>query len=592
MFALSDIVVVQKQMRGWLARRVANKKRSQLRYSIQIQAQMRCYILRKKYLSKIFAAVTVETAWRNAQAKKLSSHLSVIRDITKSNMSIAKKQSSAAMKVQKVFRGSLCRNALKVHLAAVLIQSRIRGKQARIAARLYIAVRRIQSVWRAFFPRQTYLRYIAARKIQATWRRHIPRQCFLTFIAARCIQNRWRFMKANQGVLLLRKDYYAAMLIQSVWRGFVSYTDFVFTLSDIVSVQRIARGYLSRKKYSGTIRANIEKMKDKSNRAVTVQKIYRGFQARQNYWYTLGCTMQIQSWWRGRRVYRRVQTEVNALLTLQCFVRCSLARQVCTQRRFVFMLIQTAELERSKKLKVLKMKEQAREDMEENQRDAAARVIQRFFSYVNQYQVDQLVLATKRRKNWRNKMKKEKHFDDVEEALLEDVWIGLVAKSSLEVEPFTRHYANIGHGSIGNGQTWKHKVSVNEMATAVKHHSIVDDASGYKKAPHPTSSVRIVRKADAIDIDVDFQLEEAFIDAEICHAKERRRNIGNNSNKNVVYTSSGSLQDARSSRNDKLESTTTNFYGKTKNYPNRRKDRNDSKFGKNKKLNVLAASNH
>merc|ERR1711865_1210256 len=102
---------------------------------------------------------------------------------------------------------------------------------------------------------------------------------------------------------------------------------FVFTLSDIVASQRIARGYLTRKKYSFIIKSNIIRNKKELNSAVLIQRICRGFHARQNYWYTLGCTMQIQSWWRGRVVYNIIQKQSNALMVLQCFARRCLARQ-------------------------------------------------------------------------------------------------------------------------------------------------------------------------------------------------------------------------------------------------------------------------
>ena len=535
MFELSDIVVVQKQIRVWLAKRAAKRRQVDKRHqhastiiqaywrrywcfsnfiialdcSIQIQAQVRRFLQQKHDLTQKIAAMSIQTAWRHAQAKKLTYQTDVIRQITDSSRQMSKKQSTAAIDIQRVFRGSLCRNALQVHLAAVLIQSHVRGKQARVAVGLYIAVRKIQAAWRAFAPRQRYVTYISARRIQSAWRRRAPRQIYVTFIAARCIQNGWRCKKANQDVSLLRREFNAAALIQSTWRGFVCYTDFVFTLSDIVAVQRIARGYLSRKKYGGTIRSKVSHKMKEFHAAVAIQRISRGFQARQNYWYTLGCTMQIQSWWRGRLVLLKIERKAEALLTLQCFVRCCLARQEYMQRRFVFMLIQTAELERSKKLKAQKAKEQVR-------LDKAARVIQRFFLGVNQ-DIDELVRATKKRKNWRKTMKREKCSGEVEEEelLLEKVWSGLISHSRDE-EPFTRHYTNLGH--VSSSKMRKNIAGdFNQVAEAKMVTS-----------PHPTSSIRMIRKDDAIDMDDDFQLEEAFIDAKIYNAKERRSYKGNN----------------------------------------------------------------
>jgi len=231
--------------------------------------------------------------------------------------------------------------------------------------------------------------------------------------------------------------------------------------------------------------------------------------------------MQIQSWWRGRVVYRSVQKQMKALLVLQCFARCILARQEYMQRRFVFMLIQTAELERKKKIKTLKIREQQEEKMEERQRDAAARVIQRFFLHVKN-EVDQLVLATKQRRKWRKMMRTDKRTDDVEEALLEHVWLDLVTHSnSDEEEPFVRHYSNIVDSKVGEGS--RRALSSLRKQYQFANPSIDDDAAcEFISNAHTTTPIRIIRKVDAIDMEDDFQLEEAFIDAGIFHAKERR----------------------------------------------------------------------
>jgi len=646
MFEVADIVVVQKQVRGWLARREANRRRhierknaattiqkhwrrfvdetefTLMKYeyqaattiatywrrfwcfsnfiialdcSIQIQAQMRGHLQKKEFTSQKEAAVVIQSAWRKTHAKQLMNRLSVINKITKMGFEKGKIQSEAAIRIQQVFRGSLSRAALKVYLSAVKIQSRVRGAQARVAIKLYLMVRKIQTIWRKHMPHQKYTKYIAARKIQTifrgqhsrrkyalyiaacalytaarkiqtVFRGYVLRKDYVTFIAARCIQNKWRYAKANQEVLVMRGEFLAASLIQNAWRGFVCYTDFVFTLSDIVAAQRIARGYLTRKKYSAIIRSKIVRKKNELNSAILIQRVCRGFQARQNYWYTLGCTMQIQSWWRGRVVYYIIQKQSKALLVLQCFARRCLARQEYMQRRFVSLLIQTAEAERVKKIKALKTQERIREETEERQRDAAALVIQRFFLYVK-HEVDQLVLVTtKQRKKWRKKMKAEKRPNDVDETLLEDVWSGLAAL--VEEEPFTRHYTNFGPGSVGEDSATRSRVrkqqllvdnicrqSDSQLAKSTLQYDDDDNVSEFSQltgstmvyAPHPTtSSARMIKKIDAVDMDDDFQLEEAFIDAEIYHAKERRHLAGNKSKKKEfrknVYVGGGRKQ--------------------------------------------------
>jgi hypothetical protein len=163
--------------------------------------------------------------------------------------------------------------------------------------------------------------------------------------------------------------------------------------------------------------------------------------------------MQIQSWWRGMVAKHAVQKQFNAVSIIQCFMRRCLARQQYLQRKFIFMLIHTAEKERIKKVVATRMQEQMRDYMEQHQRNESARVIQRFFLRVK-HEVDELVREQKRRKKWKKKMMKTTtmHPDNLEEALLEDAWEMSVSNATMDdtmdEEPFTRSYANTGAGSV------------------------------------------------------------------------------------------------------------------------------------------------
>ncbi|KAG7343190.1 IQ calmodulin-binding motif-containing protein [Nitzschia inconspicua] len=624
MFAVADIVVVQKMVRGLLARRHFKRKRADARLnaavtiqknwrrfvdetefvvmkyeyqaartiqtcwrrfwcfsnfiialdcSIQIQAQVRGYLYRKGFGTQRTAAITLQTAFRTVAAKQTAHKFAIVEQLKKSSIEMASTEYTAATMIQRIYRGTVSRTALKVYLAAVKIQSQFRASQARVAVRLYLM----------------------SRKIQKTWRGYNPRRAFVTFVAARQIQNKWRCAKANQRALVLRGERLAATLIQSAWRGFVCYTDYVFTLSDVVSAQRIARGYLSRKKYSSVIRSNMIRKKEELNAAILIQRTSRGFQARQKYWYTLGCTMQIQSWWRGSVAKNAVKKQLEAVSTLQCFARRCLARQQYLQRKFIYMLINTAEKEKTKKASVARMHGQSRDHFEQRLRDEAARVIQRFFLRVK-YEVDQLVRAQQRRKKWKKKIIKAKKCpDNVEDSLLEDAWEAAVSCSNLDEEPFTRSYSNMGSGSVIHMDTrsiasLEHE-SLNHVETGsitmahpvtaavlvdppgsvassnlrgsttgsrsqyrrqqeemryrlppvtihTKRPSSVarmhrdgenDDTSVFSQLTGSTMTfarpahVRVVRKVPVSQMEDEFQLEEAFIDAEIFHAKERRQ---------------------------------------------------------------------
>jgi hypothetical protein len=631
MFAVADIVAVQKMVRGFLAKKHYIRKRADARLnaavtiqknwrrfvdetefvvmkyeyhaartiqtawrrfwcfsnfvialdcSIQIQAHVRGYLQRKGFTSRRKSAVAIQRVVRQSMARQTVDRLAVICDMEMASIENGKLEYSAATKIQRIFRGTISRTALKVYLAAVKIQSHVRANQTRVAVKLYLMARKIQKTWRGFNPRRAYV----------------------TFVSARRIQNKWRYSKANQFAMELRGEKLAATLIQSAWRGFVCYTDYVFTLSDIVSAQRIARGYLSRKRYGNVIKNNLIRKKEEQNASILIQQACRGYQARQKYWFTLGCTMQIQSWWRGVSAKHEVQRQLDAVSVIQCFTRRCLARQQYLQRKFIFMLINTAEKERSRKLGASLRQGKSQDSLLEKERqDAAARIIQRFFLRVK-FEVDQLVRAQKRRKKLRKKMMKaKKRPNSGEDSLLEDAWEAAISHTNVDDEPFTRMYTDMGSGSVVGmdnpsidqesiahvetgsinmahpvtaalvdppgsvasstmkGSTHGSRsialqqrrqqedaryrlppstIRTDKHSSVVRlHHGYDDDTSVFSQLTGMTGStmtfarpahhIRVLRKVALNDMEDEFQLEEAFIDAEIFHAKERRQMASN-----------------------------------------------------------------
>eukprot|EP00429_Kryptoperidinium_foliaceum_P028986 CAMPEP_0176129152 /NCGR_PEP_ID=MMETSP0120_2-20121206/65290_1 /TAXON_ID=160619 /ORGANISM="Kryptoperidinium foliaceum, Strain CCMP 1326" /LENGTH=89 /DNA_ID=CAMNT_0017464313 /DNA_START=299 /DNA_END=564 /DNA_ORIENTATION=- len=73
-----------------------------------------------------------------------------------------------------------------------------------------------------------------------------------------------------------RGEYLAATLIQSAWRGFVCYTDYVFTVSDIIIVQKMARKFVAQRKYGQEIKDRVILRKQRTSAADTIQNACRG----------------------------------------------------------------------------------------------------------------------------------------------------------------------------------------------------------------------------------------------------------------------------------------------------------------------------
>lgn len=554
--SLADILIAQSAIRRYLAVKKANRvKHKDL---IHAQAVVRGFLGRKT-LQKHLAARKIQSSWRGFVS--YADYMFSVADI---------------VAVQKVARGWLAKraadNARELALAATTIQcacrmvlsktQALRIAEVREIARLAseiadkeaAAVTSIQTVVRRVQTRSAYIVFLAARKIQAFWRCRNLHNAYMHYRAAVTIQSSFRAMKGRQEIVILKGEVLAATLIQSAWRGFLSYSDYIFTISDVITAQKMARGFLTRKNDGRRVVHALEQRRARIDAATNVQKGCRGLLARQRYWYTLGCTMQIQSWMRGRLVMMQLRREKKAQLKLQSFARRYFARQEYVQRKFILMLIQTAEQERSKKVAALVIQERARNFLDEKKKEGAARVIQRFFLLVRS-EVTQIVQASKHRKNWRKKQSRRCPPDSGEDDLLEDAWLNAVSGSNnignelVLGETISNLGANTSKDwthrrsrSSGGGESYRNssiEVSSiskrkNRLPPAYSHGSSStarrlnhDEEVEFSQLTASTSAFyRLpparMKKMDPREMSDDLELEEAYIDAEIFTAKGRR----------------------------------------------------------------------
>jgi hypothetical protein len=557
MQSLADILIVQSAVRRYLALKSANRIRH--KEVIVAQAIVRGFLGRKN-LQKHIAARKIQSAWRGfvSYADYMFSIADIVAVQKVARVWLAKRAAQHAREVNSAATAiqSACRVLLgkaQAHRMAEVrelarLAKAMAEKEAGAATSLQTLVRRVQT-------RSAYIAFLAARKIQAFWRCRSLHNAYKYYRAAVTIQSSFRAMKARQDIVILRGEVLAATLIQSAWRGFLSYTDYIFTISDVLTAQKMVRGFLARKNEGSHVIQALTERRTRIDAATIVQKGCRGLMARQRYWYTLGCTMQIQSWMRGRLVMLQLRREEKARLQLQSSARRYLARQEYVQRKFIFMLIQTAEQERSKKVAALVIQEQARNYLDEKRRDEAALVIQRFFLLVRS-EVDQIVRASKRRKNWRKKQSR-KRTDNGEDDLLEDAWLSAVSGSNLENDSFlAQTISNLGSNASKDGsRNDGHRRSPSRGDDSYQKDSKKASAGAKKKNRLPpayslgpstvlpinrdeqgeyysqltastTTFYRLppprMKKMDPREMSEDLELEEAYMDAEICNAKDRR----------------------------------------------------------------------
>ena len=508
--------------------------------ALHIQSFYRGYGVRKLLDKKHTAASCIQLAVRNVNARESERLRTILRLILSSGIPIETSE----------------------RISATIIQAVVRGSQTRKAFDLYINARQIQKTWRMQRCRNDYVRYISARKIQAAWNGYCARWFFIDYTRARRIQCFWRQKHARANFVAMREEVMAdtikaAVVAQRLWRG--------------VSVRMKGLKFIIWHR-----RLFIE-----TPAAVKIQTAWRGYNAIQDYWHVLGSAIQIQSVvraWQSRSQYLLkkesavvVQTSVRRFLArtevaeklgciilMQSIARAYFAKKEAAQRRLIYMFVVTAADSADKGMSHQKLRASKSSHSDwgmygDEKQDRAARTIQRFFIMIKR-EVDHEI-ARAAAKKYRRKKKKKYRVPDMDDAMLENVWRKTVVDSK-RAELRTRSRSQQGHhpfigrrdgppGQTGIPQPGARSVVRRQVdvrgnrspSPALLHLPRVASAGGmlggsnrYRTAsplsmhhqlPSRPPSRMTALSQDAID--QDLSLEEAWIDAEIHHAKERSR---------------------------------------------------------------------
>ena len=265
-FTVADIVLVQKTVRVWLAKR----------YLEQLK-------IRRGQERLENAAVTIQKVWRGYQAHMnmlfTLVHIIIAQSVIRRRIAIVKfkpmlMEHRAAITLQCAWRVRLAKNQFARQSAARKIQATARGWFAYSAYTAYLSARRIQSWYRCQATRRGYLYYISARKIQTIWRGYDARKLaeeerWIREYAATMIQKNWRMASQHGKYTKFIKEKNAATKIQSQWRCFWEYSHFVILRYELIRIQAAVRGYQTRKR-----------MKLEKEKAIAIQSVARMMLAR------------------------------------------------------------------------------------------------------------------------------------------------------------------------------------------------------------------------------------------------------------------------------------------------------------------------
>lgn len=262
------VVAIQKVFRGWLAR---DRVEDQHYCATQIQRVARGYIATLAVYEDIYKVTLIQSYVR----MKLAVEDAIYR-------------MALIIQVQSIIRGYLVRKRMdEVTRAATVVQTAWRGYYdytsyqydlldvklvqclvRRRAATIFVANER-----RLRAQRHKELMDRSATIIQAQWRSYDCTMNYLHYLAdVLIVQNAVRRWHAAKLVSTYRheRDEAAAVKIQRTWRGFVCYADYMFTVSDIVTMQSCARRWLALTNYG--------QMKEARNQAAAemIQRNWRG----------------------------------------------------------------------------------------------------------------------------------------------------------------------------------------------------------------------------------------------------------------------------------------------------------------------------
>ena len=295
MFVLSDVIVCQSVARRYIAMGDYEDTLIRRDAAIAIQKTFRCFNSMLNYHMTVADIITVQSIVRKWSAVRKLQH--AVADI---------------IMVQSVVRTWSAVRKLRHEQSVLTIQCATRQLFARkellemkwVHHTTNIAAIKIQAAFLGYRDRMDYLLMIsdcitmqcAIRTMLAKKRLDELRQ----YAAATTI----RAVYLNYTTRKKMKQYSAASKIRAVYLGYMDRTNYIFTVADIITIQKVIRGFQTRVAFS-TIRRSVIKIQavvrmyqfhQAREKAVTmIQTAYRGFVDYENYVVHLASAIQCQA---------------------------------------------------------------------------------------------------------------------------------------------------------------------------------------------------------------------------------------------------------------------------------------------------------
>ena len=326
---IDSVIKIQKMIRGYI---VAAKTYDLIYSIVLVQAEVRGWLTRfriRRHLAQVKAAAELEAArklqtwWRSQSARMLYEFLrydtvvaqcAVRRHLAKRRTSVLRQQRQikSAIKIQAVWRGIQAYSAFIFYLVDImLIQRSVRcwiAKRDVQQRRMMRSSVQIQSAWRRYVVYHSYSQFKAVLLLQAVFRGYTIRVQNKRHRAATTIQTEWRCFSAYTDYIFVladiiriqnatrrwltkrevasRKMKFAAVILQSKWRAYDAFSSYKATVQRILKIQCVARSHIAK---------NVLYETKMERSAITIQKSFRRFSARQSLLHDFVQVILIQS---------------------------------------------------------------------------------------------------------------------------------------------------------------------------------------------------------------------------------------------------------------------------------------------------------
>lgn len=280
---------------------------------------------------------------------------------------------AAALRIQSFYRGWLARRNQRVWIAGLVkLQACVRRNQVcKQYHQLRNVVLMLQRKWRFARKRKLQLQQSevlkhAAIKVQSSCRSWVARKNFKVDLervvmlqslvrrrnvqkwfcqlrdATLTLQRIWRASKLQQSQLQSEAEEWAAVRIQSSFRGWVSRKNFKADIGRVVMLQACVRRNQVQKEYQQVYNAVIilqgswqsfkrqQRVQEecREHAALKIQSIYRAWLVQRHYRMCRDGVLKIQAWIRMKQVRRKYQQQYNAVLKLQELQRAARLRRL------------------------------------------------------------------------------------------------------------------------------------------------------------------------------------------------------------------------------------------------------------------------